>query len=694
MQSFIRSFCCAAVIAGASFVGVQAAAPLYHLSLSFTNRYPELKDFNNAGDVLLMVTEDGENGAVGPERPALLRNGALQNLYPTGEANISHCFVTRISERREDGGVYVVGTAIAPNGFYRAAIWNVAADGSFTFKVAPNIILPEDSAAPGEQLYGYGMAVNTSGAMVGSGSSYLAGLATVWRPPYNTAVRYLLSTGSSFVAMREDGFLLADGVEFDHGNEYNRFQPAVLVEGGVPQPVPLLELKANRFYAATGKDMAGEWVVGTSAFGDTSRAFAWKIGNAASENLPNPAEYPEGQLTDVWSVNASGHVLGYFNGGPGGFQPILWMNEGERHTPVFFGTLLPDDPYFNYSIGEARINDNNEVAIAVRGWDSWKVNVYKPLTDGVVQFAYESGYGSESDGRVDFSVRLIRVPGNGGPVTLRVRTADDTAVAPGDYTALDTTVTWAAGESGEKTISVAVPNDNVFKEDRQFKLRMVSATGAQLGSVREAMGYVLDDYSQIGLRNQMTMADGWGGVAVLRGQNSVTLQFERYGGTDGAVTLSDVQFTDMSAHAGMDYTAPSNINISWARGEAGVKTLTIPLLANEAAGDEKRIFFFGATVNLEGSESTSGVSTPVIIAPATDKSSPNIGTWTLNGTKTALEFEAVAAQGATIQLQRSANVDAGWSTLSEQVATDGTLRFSVPVSMTDRAGFFHVRVKP
>lgn len=668
-----------------------SAAPLFHQSFSITKRNLDLKAFNNAADILVMMPESDDSNS--RSIPAILRGNAVLPLYPTGEGPFGSVFVTGMSERRENGAVYVAGTVSFANGFFRAALWDVAANGSFTFKAAPNIILPEDSLAPGEQVYGSGMAVNTSGTLVGSGSSYLATLATLWAPPYNTAVRYLLSTGSGFVDIRDDGLLLANGVEFDHGGEFNRLAPAVLAAGGVPTEVPALARTPGNLYPNTARNMAGDWVTGNSQAQNGQRAFAWKRGSSSSINLPNVAEYPEAESTHAFGINASGNVLGMINGGNGGGNVIFWENRNGAHAAHLFGALLPEQPFASIRAEDAFINDNNQMVFLSQGWGSATISLYNQLNDGIVQLAYESNYVRESEGRAEVPLKLIRSPGNNGPVSVRVRTVNGTAVAPTDYIALDTTVTWAAGEAGEKSVSVTIPDDDIFQDFREFTVELVSATGAQLSGRRTFNATIMADDSQVVVRNSMA-SDLFYGVPVLRGQSAVTVELERVGDADGTMTVSDYRFMDLSAYAGTDYTVPTLPTLTWARGELGVKTVSIPLLKPEGFENESRMFYFAANHEVEGSGMENGLYSNVIILPANNTSSPAIREWNLNGSKTELTLEVSAPQGAVVQLRQSAGLDAGWATASEQIVTTGSVRFTAPVSTQQARGFYQVRIKP
>ena len=92
-----------------SDISVQAVPPIFKQTYSYTNTYVDLKAFNNAADILVMVDQPLEGGYT-RTFPALLRDGEMIDLYPTGVPNIQHVWANGISQLLEDGSVYITGT--------------------------------------------------------------------------------------------------------------------------------------------------------------------------------------------------------------------------------------------------------------------------------------------------------------------------------------------------------------------------------------------------------------------------------------------------------------------------------------------------------------------------------------------------------------------------------------------------------
>ena len=56
-------------------------------------------------------------------------------------------------------------------------------------------------------------------------------------------------------------------------------------------------------------------------------------------------------------------------------------------------------------------------------------------------------------------------------------TSDGTATAGADYTAASGTLSWPAGDLGERTISVPLTNDSQDEANETFRITMSNATG-------------------------------------------------------------------------------------------------------------------------------------------------------------------------------------------------------------------------
>ena len=100
----------------------------------------------------------------------------------------------------------------------------------------------------------------------------------------------------------------------------------------------------------------------------------------------------------------------------------------------------------------------------------------------------EDAEANEADGTMDFRVGLKR--SHSGSVTVDYATADRTATAGTDYTAVSDTLTFAPGET-EKTVSVPILADAVADDGEWFALTLTGSSGARivdgegLGTIRD-----------------------------------------------------------------------------------------------------------------------------------------------------------------------------------------------------------------
>jgi trimeric autotransporter adhesin len=111
---------------------------------------------------------------------------------------------------------------------------------------------------------------------------------------------------------------------------------------------------------------------------------------------------------------------------------------------------------------------------------------------GRVQFASSSLAIPENANNA--AVTITRTDGSAGAITVQVRSRAGTATAGADFTAVNTTVTFAAGDTAAKTVSVVIVDDAVDEVDETFNLELaVPSGGAVLGSATETLLTIADD---------------------------------------------------------------------------------------------------------------------------------------------------------------------------------------------------------
>ncbi|HMY75683.1 MAG TPA: Calx-beta domain-containing protein, partial [Blastocatellia bacterium] len=104
--------------------------------------------------------------------------------------------------------------------------------------------------------------------------------------------------------------------------------------------------------------------------------------------------------------------------------------------------------------------------------------------------------GNSGTTNATFTVTLNNAQGAPGPITVNYATADNTATAPGDYTALSGTLTFNAPFAQNtitQTITVPVVGDTTVEPDETFFLNLTAGSGAALADGQGQATIVNDD---------------------------------------------------------------------------------------------------------------------------------------------------------------------------------------------------------
>ncbi|MBD3419650.1 MAG: hypothetical protein GF398_05970 [Chitinivibrionales bacterium] len=110
---------------------------------------------------------------------------------------------------------------------------------------------------------------------------------------------------------------------------------------------------------------------------------------------------------------------------------------------------------------------------------------------GVLQYKKDDWSVNESGGRA--SLTLMRTGGASGAVSVNYATVDRWAEAGSDYTASTGTVSWGAGDSQDKTISIDISNDSDKEGNEDFLVMLSSPTGGARVLGNEAAVTIVDD---------------------------------------------------------------------------------------------------------------------------------------------------------------------------------------------------------
>jgi len=177
-----------------------------------------------------------------------------------------------------------------------------------------------------------------------------------------------------------------------------------------------------------------------------------------------------------------------------------------------------------------------------------------------------------NSGTTPATFTVSRSGNTSGTSSVTYATANGTATAPGDYTALAaTTLNFAVGEAS-KTVPVAIVGDAVDEPNETLSLKLSSPVGATISDDTGTATIADDDATTYLAVNDVTVTEGNSGTA------PATFAVTRSGNTSGASSVTYAT-ANGTATAGSDYTAVAATTVTFAAGET---TKTVPVTV---AGD-------------------------------------------------------------------------------------------------------------
>jgi ribosomal protein L35AE/L33A len=237
---------------------------------------------------------------------------------------------------------------------------------------------------------------------------------------------------------------------------------------------------------------------------------------------------------------------------------------------------------------------------------------------GTLQFSNANYSADENGGSVEITV--TRENGSSGAVSVDLSTIDDTATTGADYIGTTgTTLSWGDGDDSDKTFNISITDDNIVEGPEIFDLTLSNPTGgASLGTQNTtAEVTIIDDDTSPAGSLQFSKAE----YSVDEDGGSVRITVTREGGNDDAVSVR-LSTGDDSAEEGEDYTAISNILLSWSDGDVSSRILKININNDDIVeGDET----FNLTLSTPTGGATIGGSGTAVVT-IIDDDTPLAGT--------------------------------------------------------------------
>ncbi len=103
------------------------------------------------------------------------------------------------------------------------------------------------------------------------------------------------------------------------------------------------------------------------------------------------------------------------------------------------------------------------------------------VAPGTLQLSAAAYNVSENDGTA--TITITRTGGSGGAVGVTLSTSNGTATAPADYAAVTQTVTFADGDTANKTVTIPIVDDDLVESKETLTVTLSAPTGgATLGT--------------------------------------------------------------------------------------------------------------------------------------------------------------------------------------------------------------------
>lgn len=221
---------------------------------------------------------------------------------------------------------------------------------------------------------------------------------------------------------------------------------------------------------------------------------------------------------------------------------------------------------------------------------------------GEIKFDQDSFEVFEESGFALITVERSR--GEDGRVTVQYATADGSASAGSDYTAVSGTLEWGPGDGSNRMFQIPILDDGDAEGPETIELTLSNPTGgAELDATRATSVVVIrasdggaggggddnpgddnggddnggDDNGGNDLRNLIKFDQR--NFLALESSGVAVIAVERSRGEDGAVTV-DYEVLPDTAQPGSDYQ-PVTGTLSWDDGDGSVKTFQVPLIADD-----------------------------------------------------------------------------------------------------------------
>ncbi|MBL4763620.1 MAG: hypothetical protein JKY93_13105, partial [Gammaproteobacteria bacterium] len=176
-------------------------------------------------------------------------------------------------------------------------------------------------------------------------------------------------------------------------------------------------------------------------------------------------------------------------------------------------------------------------------------------------------------------------------ISIQVALKSGSTADASDFTLLPSTVSWSAGDTASKTVTVSVNKDTAIEATESLVFEFINPTGGA-----EYIG--ADIALTINATDSVNFVSA--NYGVLEDAGSVSIEVARSGTGSGAASIKLFLDAGSTATAGSDFTFTDATTVSWIDGETGNKTVTIPIIfdADALEGTENIVLNLASNANL------------------------------------------------------------------------------------------------
>lgn len=290
-----------------------------------------------------------------------------------------------------------------------------------------------------------------------------------------------------------------------------------------------------------------------------------------------------------------------------------------------------------------------------------------------------------SSGTTAFTFTVSLSPASASPVTVNYATANGTATAPGDYTAIAATVlTFSPGQTS-KTVTVNVAGDKVVEPNETFFVNLSNATGGATIADAQGVGMIQNDDTTALAINNVSLSEGNSGTKSF--VFTVTLT-----NPSASNVMVNYATANGTATAPSDYTTVPTTMLTFTPGQTS-KTVTVNVVgdmtkeANEAFVVNLSSAVGATIVDAQGVGTILNDDGPVLRINDMSRAEGNVGntTFTFTATLSPASASPVTVKYATANGSALAGSDYTAAPLTPLTFTAGQTSKTVTVNVTGNA---------